>query len=52
MGARRGAKRSPEAGGVLAHEPADQPSTRCRRLCHTSGRKPGLGSGEADGERV
>jgi hypothetical protein len=41
VGARRGAKPSPKAGGIQVHEPADHPGTRCRRFCHTPGRRTG-----------
>jgi hypothetical protein len=51
VGARHGAKPSPKAGGVQVHEPADHPASRCRRLCHTPGRKTGRDGEEAGGER-
>ena len=51
MGARRGVKPSPKAGGVRVHEPADHPASRCRRLCHTPGRKTGRDGKKAGGER-
>ena len=51
MGARRGAKPSPKAGGIQVHEPADHPGTRCRRLGHTPGRRTGR-DGEEGGVSV